>query len=67
MTPQNKKSANKKKKEDPVKDRLKEEVARELGLMDEVKEKGWGGLTSRQTGRIGGYLSGRKKNIKKSP
>ncbi len=67
MTPQNKKRANKKKKEDPVKDRLKEEVARELGLMDEVKEKGWGGLTSRQTGRIGGYLSGRKNNNKKSP
>ena len=61
MTPQNKKRATKKKKEDPVKDRLKEEVARELGLMNEVKEKGWGGLTSRQTGRIGGYLSGRKK------
>ena len=65
MTPQNKKKAVKKKKEDPVKERLKEEVARELDLMDEVKEKGWGGLTSRQTGRIGGYLSGRKKNNNK--
>lgn len=49
------------KKEDPLKEKLKEEVAKELGLMDEVREKGWGGLTSRQTGRIGGYISRKKK------
>ncbi len=62
MTPK-KKKVN---KEDALKDRLKNEVALELGLMDEVKEKGWGGLTSRQTGRIGGHLSSRKSK-KKSP
>lgn len=62
MTPK-KKKVN---KEDALKDRLKNEVALELGLMDEVKEKGWGGLTSRQTGRIGGYLSSKIKK-KKSP
>ncbi|MEW5919985.1 MAG: small, acid-soluble spore protein, alpha/beta type [Bacillota bacterium] len=68
--PQQTKKKRSVKKEDPLKKKLKEEVARELGLMDEVKKKGWGGLTSRQTGRIGGYISGKRKknkNNKKSP
>ncbi len=44
-----------------LKEKLKEEVARELGLLEEVKAKGWGGLTSRQTGRIGGIISRKKR------
>ncbi len=46
-------------------EQLKYEVAMELGLYDKVCENGWKSLTSRETGRIGGIVSRRKK-IKKS-
>ena len=35
-------------------ERLKYEVARELGLMDKLLDVGWPGLTAGETGRIGG-------------
>lgn len=42
-------------------ERLKYEVAEELGLLDKVLECGWKGLSSKETGRIGGIISkGRK-------
>lgn len=42
-------------------DRLKYEIAQELGLLDKVREGGWKALSSRETGRIGGMISRRKK------
>ncbi len=36
---------------------LKIEAARELGLIDKVKDVGWGGLTSEESGRVGGYIT----------
>ncbi len=42
----------------------KMEIARELGLLDEVKRRGWSGLSAAQTGRIGGRLSGRGRRRK---
>ncbi len=36
---------------------LKLEVAEELGLIDKVKEVGWGGLTAEETGKLGGYMT----------
>ena len=42
-------------------DRLKHEIARELGLGEKIKAHGWGGLTAAETGRIGGILTTRKK------
>ena len=38
---------------------MKEEVARELGLSDDIALRGWGNLTSRETGKIGGYMAQR--------
>ena len=40
---------------------LKYEVAEELGLLDRVLSQGWKSLTSKETGRIGGLMTKRKK------
>ena len=40
---------------------MKYEIARELGLLDRVREVGWAGLTAKETGRIGGLMGQRKK------
>ncbi|EPS49387.1 small acid-soluble spore protein [Clostridium botulinum CFSAN002369] len=42
---------------------MKYEIAIELGLQDKVDELGWGGLTSEETGRIGGIMTKRKKSL----
>ena len=34
------------------KDKLKYEIAEELGLLDKVREKGWKGLSAKESGRI---------------
>ena len=41
-------------------EKLKYEIAEELGLLDRVAEHGWKSLTSKETGRIGGLLNKRK-------
>ncbi len=33
-------------------DRLKEEIARELGFYDTVQEEGWGGIKARDAGNM---------------
>lgn len=42
-------------------DMLKYEIAEELGLLDKVKKGGWKSLTAKESGRIGGLVSKRKK------
>lgn len=42
-------------------DKLKYEVAEELGLLDRVLTDGWKSLTSKETGRIGGLVTKKKK------
>jgi hypothetical protein len=37
-------------------DRLKYEVADELGLADDIAERGWGEMTTREVGLIGGNM-----------
>ena len=49
---------------DPKKER-KYEIAEELGLLDRVMQDGWKSLTSKETGRIGGMVTGRRREIKK--
>ena len=39
---------------------MKYEVAEELGLLEKVEPCGWRGLTSRESGRIGGIMGTRK-------
>ncbi|MCL2810566.1 MAG: alpha/beta-type small acid-soluble spore protein [Clostridia bacterium] len=40
-------------------ERLKYEVARDLGLMPKVLEVGWPGLTTAESGRVGGIVARR--------
>lgn len=42
-------------------ERMKYEIAEELGLLDKVLEEGWRGLSSKETGRIGGIISKKRK------
>lgn len=51
----------KKKKIETPDDLMKYEIASELGLIDKINERGWGGLTAKETGRIGGIMTVRKK------
>ena len=43
---------------DTALNRLKYEVAEEIGLMDKVQSIGWGDMTSRECGRVGGHIGG---------
>lgn len=45
-------------------DIMKYEIASELGLLDKVNEFGWAGLTAKETGKIGGIMTSRKKKKK---
>ncbi|MDF2548471.1 small, acid-soluble spore protein, alpha/beta type [Anaerosolibacter sp.] len=54
---------NKKKKIVTIEDQWKYEIAAELGLADKVEQFGWGGLTAKETGRIGGLITVRKKQF----
>ena len=42
-------------------EKLKYEIAEELGLLDKVKAEGWRSLTSKETGRIGGLVTKKKR------
>lgn len=46
-------------------ERLKYEIAEELGLLDRVMTDGWKALSSKETGRIGGLLAKRKRTVEK--
>lgn len=37
-------------------DHLKYEVAKELGLDDDIEERGWENMTTREVGTIGGHM-----------
>ena len=43
-------------------EKLKYEVAEELGLLDRVLSQGWKSLTSKETGRIGGMVTKKKRD-----
>ena len=43
---------------------LKMEIAEELGLLDKAKKVGWAGLSAKETGRMGGILTRRKRELK---
>ncbi|MEG2700045.1 MAG: small, acid-soluble spore protein, alpha/beta type [Hungatella sp.] len=45
---------------------LKYEIAAELGLSDKVMSGGWRSLTAKESGRIGGLVTKRKRELKKS-
>jgi len=40
-------------------------IADELGYLDTVTKHGWGGLTTAQSGRVGGMMTRRMKSLEK--
>ena len=52
---------NKKNKLPPSEAHLKYEEAEMLGLSEKLQQVGWGGLTSKETGRIGGNIGRTRK------
>lgn len=58
------KNKNKKKKPLTEKDLMKMEIARELGIWEQIEEHGWESLSNAACGRIGGIMSKRLKERK---
>lgn len=44
-------------------DKMKYEIAEELGLLEKVKEQGWKSLSAKETGRIGGLMTRKKREM----
>lgn len=42
---------------------LKMEIAAELGLLEKVRSVGWAGLSAKETGRMGGMLTKKKREL----
>ncbi len=42
-------------------ERMKYEIAEEMGLLDRVLNEGWKSLSAKETGRIGGLMTKRKR------
>lgn len=60
-----------KKKEEPIdlenikpEEKLKYEIAEELGLIDKVLATGWKSLTAKESGRIGGLMTKKRREDK---
>ncbi len=49
----------------PDDQKMKLEIAEELGLLDKIQADGWKSLTPKETGRIGGLMTKRKREQKK--
>ncbi len=46
-------------------DRLKLEIAEEIGLIDKIKTKGWAALSAQEAGFLGGMMSKRLREDNK--
>lgn len=62
---ENSNNKDKDKKVNVENEKLKYEIAEELGLLDKVTAGGWKSLTAKETGRIGGLMTKRKRSVKK--
>jgi hypothetical protein len=49
-----------------AREKLKYEIAEELGLMGKVIDGGWKSLTARESGRVGGILAKREKDAREA-
>ena len=45
-------------------EKMKYEIAEELGLLERVVESGWKSLSAKETGRIGGLITKRRREQK---
>ncbi|AET69105.1 small, acid-soluble spore protein, alpha/beta type [Desulfosporosinus orientis DSM 765] len=55
-----KKAKVKVKRIDPL-EPLKMEIAAELGLLEQINQKGWHSLSAKDAGRIGGLMTQRRR------
>jgi hypothetical protein len=46
-------------------EQLKYEIAEELGYLEKVMDTGWKSLTAKESGRIGGLMTKRRREIQK--
>lgn len=46
-------------------DILKIEIAKELGLYEKIRQDGWKSLSAKESGRIGGLMTKRKRERSK--
>lgn len=46
-----------------AKEKMKYEVAEELGLLDKVLQEGWRSLSSKETGKIGGLVTKKRREM----
>lgn len=46
-----------------MEEKMKYEIAEELGLLDRVLQEGWKSLSSKETGRIGGMITKKKREM----
>lgn len=46
-------------------EKVKYEIADELGLLDRVLKDGWKSLSAKETGRIGGIMTKRRREMSK--
>ncbi|WP_035143384.1 small, acid-soluble spore protein, alpha/beta type [Schnuerera ultunensis] len=65
MEKKKKKTNKKRKRKETLEDKLKYEIAAKLGLMDKIEKVGWGGLTAKESGKIGGLITVRKREMNK--
>ena len=58
--------AKNKKKAKPLseRDKLKLEIARELGILEQVENEGWDSLSNAMCGKVGGLMSKRLRQGK---
>ena len=47
-------------------DRMKYEIAEELGLLEKVRTNDWRSLSAKETGRIGGLMTKKKRILAKA-
>ena len=47
-----------------VEEKMKYEIAEELGLLDKVLREGWRSLTAKETGKIGGLVTKKRREMR---
>ena len=52
------------KKKTELNEQLKYEIAEELGLLDKVLKEGWRSLSSKETGKIGGLVTKKRREMR---
>jgi len=50
-----------------AKDHLKLAIAKQLGLLEQVRREGWGSLSAKECGQVGGILSRMLKREQAAP